>query len=250
MRLISTGGPARRIRLPALRAAAIPVIAALLLVTPPVGLGSARADVGYQDQSFSGTGTPTGTKRAESVLWWNDGSWWADMWDTVTQDFHIFRLDLPTQTWIDTGVTIDTRSSTHADVLWDGSHLYVASHTYVSDGQAAVSGFPSYLYRFSYDPLTHSYSRDAGFPVAINNMKTETLVIDKDSTGKLWATWQQDNQIYLNRTIGDDSTWGTPFALPTAGSSVTTLQRAFGSEKWAILKPYLSSRDALWGFEL
>ena len=52
-------------------------------------------DVGYQDSSYSGPGTPTGTKRAESVLWWNDGSWWADMWDTVSQDFHIFRLDVP-----------------------------------------------------------------------------------------------------------------------------------------------------------
>jgi PKD repeat protein len=187
------------------------------------GVASADAgDVGYQGRPYLGAGgSPTGLKRAESILWWNDGSWWANMWDTASADFHIFRLDEATQTWIDTGVAIDTRSSTHADVLWDGAHLYVASHAYPSDGQPAVSGFPSRLYRFSYDPLTQTYSRDAGFPVLINNMKTETLVIDKDSTGKLWATWQQDNQIYVNRTIGDDSTWGTPFPLPAAGSSVT-----------------------------
>jgi len=167
-------------------------MAALLLVFA----GTAAADpgdVGHQDQSYSGTSSPTGTKRAESVLWWNDGSWWASMYDATSGDHHIFRLDLSTQKWIDTATAIDTRSSTHADVLWDGAHLYVASHGYVSDGEAAVSGTPSYLYRYSYDPATKKYSLDTGFPVSINNYKTETLVIDKDSTGKLWATWQQGN---------------------------------------------------------
>jgi len=119
------------------------VFAGLLLALPNTA-SAATGDVGYQDQSFSGTGTPTGTKRAESVLWWNDGSWWADMWSTSAQDFHIFRLNLSTQTWSDTGVTIDTRSNTHADVLWDGAHVYVASHEFVADEQAAVSGSPSY----------------------------------------------------------------------------------------------------------
>ena len=38
----------------------------------------------------------------------------------------------------------------------------------------------------------------------------------------MWATWQQDNQIYVNRTLnGDDHTWGTPFVLPVGGTSVT-----------------------------
>ena len=45
---------------------------------------SASGDIGYEDQSFSGTSTPTGTKRPESVLWWNDSSWWANMWHTAS----------------------------------------------------------------------------------------------------------------------------------------------------------------------
>src|SRR5439155_704294 len=206
----------------------------------PNTASAATGDVGYQDQSFSGTGTPTGTKRAESVLWWNDGSWWADMWSTSAQDFHIFRLNLSTQTWSDTGVTIDTRSNTHADVLWDGGHLYVASHEFVADETAATSGSPSYLFRFSYNTTTKTYSPDSGFPVQINNMKTETLVIDKDSTGKVWATWQQNNTIYLNRTLnGDDRLWGAPFALPNAAASVTVDDNsaliAFGGNKMGIM---------------
>jgi PKD domain len=218
----------------------LPIIgltAIIVLAGPTEG---AQGDVGYEDHSFSGTSTPTGTKRAESVLWHNDGSWWANMWDTVSQDFHIFRLNVPTQTWQDTGVKVDSRSNTHADVLWDGAHLYVASHEFVSDEQSAVSGSPSYLFRFSYNPATKTYSPDSGFPVQINNMKTETLVIDRDSTGKLWATWQQGNQIYLNRTTnGDDRLWGTPFALPNAAGNVTVDDNssliAFGGNKMGLM---------------
>ena len=32
--------------------------------------------------------------------------------------------------------------------------------------------------------------------------------------------------------------------------SATTLRQAFGTEKWAQLKPYIKSHDGLWGFEL
>src|SRR3954452_5763072 len=222
-----------------------------ILVLVPATTGAATGDVGYQDQSFSGTGTPTGSKRAESVLWWNDGSWWANMWDRVSQDFHIFRLDVASQTWVDTGVTTDTRSNTHSDVLWDGSHLYIASHAFVNDEQAAVAGTPSYLYRYSYSASTKRYSLDVGFPVQINNFKTETLVIDKDSTGKLWATWQQGNAIYVNRTLGgDDRSWGTPFAFPSPDASVTVDDNSavitFGGDSVGLMwSNQTSTRDAM-----
>jgi hypothetical protein len=56
--------------------------------------------------------------------------------------------------------------------------------------------------------------------VSINNTQTETLVIDKDSTGTLWATWAQDNQVMVSRTVGgDDHTWLTPYVLPSTGAS-------------------------------
>ena len=91
----------------------------------------------------------------------------------------------------------------------------------MSDGSSAVSGTPTYLYRLTYDPVATTYTRDSGFPEIINNYRTETLVIDKDSTGQLWATWQQGNQIHVNRTLTGDRTWGTPFVLPVTGSSVS-----------------------------
>src|SRR5215216_2712117 len=99
----------------------------LVAVAAPAAAG---ADEGYRDQSFSGTSSPLGTKRAESSLWFNDGTWWANMWDRVSADFHIWRLNAGMQVWTDTGVTVDTRASTHADALWDGGKLYIASHVH------------------------------------------------------------------------------------------------------------------------
>src|SRR3954454_21657295 len=97
-----------------------------LLAAPSVASGD-TGDVGVEGLSHAGTGTPTGTKRAESVLWYNDGSWWGNLWDTVSQDFHIFRFDGTTQAWVDTGVRTETRNDAHSDVLWDGTTLYIAS---------------------------------------------------------------------------------------------------------------------------
>jgi hypothetical protein len=181
----------------------------------PAPASAATGDIGYRDQSFNGAGTaPTGSK-PESKLWWNDGSWWASMW-AGSGGFHIFRLDALTQRWTDTGVAIDSRAGTRSDTLWDGTHLYVASHVF---SDAPRSGFPSRLYRFSYNPLAQTYSLDPGFPVSINNYRTETLVIDKDSTGKLWATWTQGSQVMVNRTTTGDASWGNPFVLPVSGAT-------------------------------
>jgi hypothetical protein len=171
-------------------------------------------DVGTAGPTHSGTSTPTGTKRAESVLWFNGGSWWGVLWDTVSQDFHIF--EFANGTWTDTGVTVEKRNDTHHDVLWDGSTLYVASHKFVNDGVDAVAGYPSTLYRFRYDSALRKYLSTGSSQ--INNHRTETLTIDKDSAGTLWATWTQGKKIWLAASP-DCTTW-TQFAHPdTANSS-------------------------------
>jgi hypothetical protein len=176
---------------------------------------------GYRDGSSSGAGTaPTGSK-PESKLWWNDGSWWASMWSTSTSTFRIYKLNTATQTWTNTGTQLDNRTGTRADILWDGTHLYVASHVFSTCGCSTSSpGLPSRLYRYSYNAATKTYALDAGFPVSLNDTSTETLVIDKDSTGMLWATWAQDNQVMVTHSVGgDDQTWVTPYVLPDANAS-------------------------------
>ena len=177
---------------------------------------AAPGDIGYEGPPSNGSGAaPTGSK-PESKLWWNDGFWWASMWDVASSDFHIYRLDTVTQTWSDTGVALDDRSSTRADVLWHAASgkLYVASHRF---SESPSSGYPSRLYRLSYNPSTNTYTRDTGFPVTINNFRTETLVIDRDSTGQLWATWVQGGKVWVNASVCNptcnDASWGTAFSI-------------------------------------
>ncbi|HEX4931344.1 MAG TPA: PKD domain-containing protein, partial [Gaiellaceae bacterium] len=177
---------------------------------------AAGADIGSRGPSFLGAGSNVSGSKPQSKLWWNDGRWWASMWDTASADFHIFRHD-GAAGWADTGVQLDARNGSRADVLWDGSKLYVASHVFTEN---PVGGFPTRFYRYSYNAATKTYSRDAGFPVAINDFKTETVTIEKDSTGRLWATWVQGAQVYVNHTLGDDLTWSTPFVLPAADTTV------------------------------
>ena len=174
---------------------------------------------GYRDGSTSGAGAAATGEKPESKLWWNDGSWWASMFDTAGQTHHIFRLDRSTQSWTDTGTLLDNRPKTRADTLWDGSHLYVASHVVASSSSAAAAGNPARLYRFSYGTATRTYVLDAGFPVKISDYSSETLTIDRDAAGVLWATWVQGSKVYVNSTAGDDAVWGTPFVLPASGAT-------------------------------
>ncbi len=62
-----------------------------------------------------------------------------------------------------------------------------------------------------------------------SNIRSETLVIAKDSSGMLWATWTQhpgsNRLVYTNHTQGgNDASWSTPAILPVGnqGVGVTT----------------------------
>jgi PKD repeat protein len=174
--------------------------------------------IGFQDMSTQGTGGAATGEKPESKLWFNDGSWWGVLFDSVSQTFHIFRLDRARQTWVDTTILVDNRPKSRADTLWDGQHLYVSSHMFATSSATAAAGNPARLCRYSYDSASKTYSLDSGFPVSISDYSSETLTIDKDSTGVLWASWAQGSQVYVNRTTGSDAAWGTPFVLPVTGS--------------------------------
>src|SRR4051794_30527420 len=230
--------------MPITRPVARRALACSALIALVFGLGTtmahAAANIGFKDQSYSGVGNPPTSDKPQSKLWWNDGSWWSDMWDTTAKTWAIFRLDRTTEKWVNTGVAIDKRSSTLADALWDGSHLYVASHV-VTTG-ATVSGQPARLYRFSY--AAGRYTLDTGFPANINNNSSESMTIDKDSAGTIWATWTQvsgsSNAVYANNTLSSDNSWDTPFVLPVAGATTPkpddiSADVAYGGNKLGIM---------------
>jgi len=189
---------------------------------------------GYLDFSYTGTtvGNATGEK-PESKLWWNDGFWWGSLFNSAAGQYHIYRLNWGTQTWEDTGVALDDRPDSKADTLWDNANqkLYVASHSFTTNSSHTTNVLnKGRLYRYSYNPVTQSYSLDTGFgspvtPVNVNDDKTESLVLDKDTTGRLWVSYVSrpsgagvDYQVYVNATtaagLGNDASWPTtPFSL-------------------------------------
>jgi len=222
------------------------VLAALLavlllcgLVTATSALG-APGDVGYEGPAYNGSGGAPTADKPQSKLWFNDGTWWADMFDTGSRTFHIFRLDRSAQTWVDTGTRIDDRPGTRADLLWSGGKLYAASAVRASSSSSNVTGQPARLYRYSYSSQTRTYTLDPGFPVAINNVSSESITLDRDSRGTLWATWTQAQKVYVNSTTTSDSAWGTPFTLGDANANnlnaddISTLA-AFGNNRVGLM---------------
>lgn len=198
----------------------------LTIAATAVAMPAAQAATTYgrPSISYSGVANPPTSDKPQSKLWWNDGSWWADMW-TTGSGWHIYRLDRSANKWVDTGVRNDTRATTLADTLWDGSHLYIASHvvTLSEDGtpKPSLSGQPAKLYRYSY--AAGRYTLDAGFPTIITNNSSESMTIDQDSTGAIWATWTQvagnsssgfTNTVYVNASSPGGTAWPAPFVLP------------------------------------
>lgn len=204
----------------------------LLLYSTSTAYVAPLSDVGFLDFSYgSETARDVTGEKPESKLWWNDGFWWASMFNATALEYRIYRLHWPTQTWEDTGVALDPRPTSKADVMWDEENqkLYVASH--ISKDPAVATADPTeqgHLYRYSYNKETRTYSLDAGFPVSVNADKTETLVLTKDSNGRLWVAYisekDGDQVVFVNSsnggTLADDNNWGTPTALPFPEATV------------------------------
>ena len=193
-------------------------VAAALLAWAALAAPARAQSVGWLGPSYEGVeSVPTGSK-PESKLWWNDGLWWGCLWSEDAQAFTIHALRVGSQTWQDTLVAVDTRPKSRADCLWDGAKLYIATHQY-TDGVGAP-GYPLELYRYSYDPRLHRYSLDVGFPTLIGDAKTETLVIDEDGEGRLWAVWMAGLRVWTAHTLGDDLRWSTPAVHPANTSDL------------------------------
>jgi RTX calcium-binding nonapeptide repeat (4 copies) len=228
----------------------IGVVLAILCGAAALALpGIARADTGFQGPSYpAGSSGPPTTSKPESKLWWNDGFWWASMFDG-SGAYHIFRLNLRPQRWVDTGVVIDTRDSTRQDVLSTGGKLFVASHKYqpvtAEDTTPNPAADGMRLYRFSYIASQNRYTLDG--QQTIDPQRAEALVIDRDSNGVIWATWVQQSggqhRVFVARTNGNcvggaigNCAWGLPFQLDTAvgADDISSIVR-FGGNKVGVM---------------
>jgi hypothetical protein len=167
-------------------------------LSPLPQASAATGDVGIQGASYSGVTAPTGEK-PESKLWFNDGRWWSVMFDTPSGTWRIFYLNRSAspEVWVNTGTVVDTRANTLSDALSTGSTLYVASHVKATSNTSVATNQPARLYRYSYNAAAKTYALDSGFPTNINNTSSETLTIDRDSAGLLWATWTEQTSVFI-----------------------------------------------------
>jgi hypothetical protein len=208
------------------------LLAAAVAVALPVP--AQAVDVGEPGPSYAGDGvrTPTADK-AQSKLWFQDGSWWGLLWSASANATKIHRLDVATQAWQETETVVDARPNARGDALWDAKDgkLYVVSGTTVLSewgsppSQEAVTTGSAELHRFSYNASTKTYSEDAGFPVTLHSGSSESITLAKDSLGTLWVTYtvvsaDNSNRVYVNHSTTSDTVWGTPFVLPTTNAQV------------------------------
>ena len=184
---------------------------------------AAPVALGYRDQSYAGTTAPTAEK-PQSKLWFHDGSWWGMLFRPSKASggkFTIHRLDLATQTWVDTGVAADTREGVRLDALSDGNKLYVAS----SRGTANASlNRKVRVWGYTYDAVARAYTLDPGFPVDLADGEVQEVVIDRDGTGTLWATFVLNGRVMVSHTTGTASQWVTPYVLPVGLAAIVKSQ--------------------------
>lgn len=186
------------------------------------------------------TGAGAGTDhKPQSKMWFNDGAWWGIFHDGTSQ--RIFKLEdagFVKQTYADAAV--DTRAGSRADVLWDGTYLYVLMW------HASLPKFSKY----DYDPATQNYHCLPGFPVDLPIAGLECMVMDKDSTGRLWVSFEMSGSVHVIwTTSADHLSWdltGTIIETQVGADDITSTV-AFGGNKIGVLWSDQGS-DASWRF--
>jgi hypothetical protein len=106
---------------------------------------TAAAGPDVADKFSIGAGGGTDHK-PQSKLWFNDGTWWAIVCDGNNQ--HIWKFDggqFVRENYPD--ATVDSRTTTRCDVIWDGTYLYVL---------AWHDALPKFS-KCSYDSSTQTY---------------------------------------------------------------------------------------------
>lgn len=167
------------------------------------------------------TAGPT-SEKPQSKLWFADGAWWGVLFNPAAAgdgEFQIHRYDSATHTWKTTGVLVDARNDSRADALWDGAtnSLFIASSGPKSADVVKDDANKGFFTRYAYDPAKDTYTRSA--PVAITDGGAESIVLERDTTGKLWVTFTRNQSVRINHsTDATGRAWVGPYKLPVPGA--------------------------------
>jgi PKD repeat protein len=195
------------------------VMAIGLAVAPPLAAPAAAEPVeaGFRDFDYNNPSQAgvddVSAARNQSKLWYHDGTWWGLLFQVVALDNHkffVFRLDMATQQWVNTGVAVEDRNRANMDVLWDGTSVHVASR---------APDDSIHYFRLTYDDATDTWAIAQG-PIAVPNTADGTgyTTIAKDGTGRLWIVFTDEVAADDNRvrytTSTDGAAWDSPATLP------------------------------------
>jgi hypothetical protein len=168
----------------------------------------------HRDHSFDPkvVSSPTASK-AQSKLWYANGTWWGLLHEPGSDWLHIYRLAPGGSRWIDTGTLVDERPSARADALAVGEQLYVAT--------AGPRAGPADAIRLSRFTLRDGrYELDVDFPIQLNDGGVEAVVLARDATDRLWIAYTSANRVWVRASDGDDHHWGVTFTPAVDGTAV------------------------------
>ncbi len=187
---------------------------------------SAQGDVGYKDFGYGTAVAPTADK-PQSKLWYHDGTWWGILYNSIpaVHQYQIYRFSWANQSWTSMNVTVEGRLRVTYDVLSDGNNLYIAS---AADILGSETDTNIYIRSFIYDPALKTYSLINSNTRQITSNALEEVVIDKDTTGRLWLTYTDigpnlNKNVFITHTSGDTPNWVTPYVLPVTPGAADNL---------------------------
>lgn len=146
---------------------------------------------GHRLVACSGTGS-----KPQSKLWYDGSSFWCIL-DTPEGNRILQLVD---HEWRVRQPLANPPLEGECDVLWDGQSLVVVVHDDIS-----------WLLEFDFDPATRRYVGRSGYPLRLDLAPdSETLVIDEDSTGRLWIAYSSDGTVYVAHSLTDHLHWNLP----------------------------------------
>jgi hypothetical protein len=157
--------------------------------------------IDYQGHAYGLRRFAATSDKSQTKLWYTNGVWWAVM-SRPGGGSGIFRLAPDSRLWQDTGVIVDPRDRTYADVVYRSDAVSIATRT--STGTIAITRFLQ-----SNNPDT-PWTLAPGFPLAIARSGASSLSIDIDTRGRIWAAYNQGARIWVTASDETGLRWSAP----------------------------------------
>ena len=196
------------------------IIGGLLLALSGPGFGPAsvafrslRRTRLFRLRATRASALPTSDK-PQSKLWFNDGRWWGSLYNKSSANIsHL--LARPHQ-------PVDQNGSIPAPIsIRAPRRRPISCGTTPPRSCTLCRAVPARMPGLCAIATTQppSSTRATSTRLSYASGGGETIVLDKDSTGKLWVTYTQGNKVYVNRSTTSDSVWGAPFVVPGAADT-------------------------------